>query len=113
MKFDNFLADMGERPNGTTLDRKNNDGNYTPKNCRWATKQEQAKNKVFACVKHKEKILKLCVKPKTTAQLSATLGLHPEPTKKFIRELRSEGLVTTTLVRVGKQGRTLEVTTNG
>lgn len=42
--FDNFLTDMGERPPGTTLDRKDNDRWYTPSNCRWATKAEQASN---------------------------------------------------------------------
>lgn len=42
--FEKFLADMGP-PRGLTLDRRNNDGNYTPKNCRWATRMEQSRNK--------------------------------------------------------------------
>jgi hypothetical protein len=44
-KFENFLADMGERPDGKTLDRINPYGNYTPDNCKWSTYREQTLNR--------------------------------------------------------------------
>lgn len=46
--FENFLADMGERPEGTTLDRKESSGDYTPDNCRWSDAKTQSRNRSYA-----------------------------------------------------------------
>jgi hypothetical protein len=43
--FETFLADMGEKPSGLSLDRKDNDGPYSKANCRWTTGKVQCRNK--------------------------------------------------------------------
>jgi len=42
--FENFYIDMGKAPNGTSIERKNNNGNYCKENCLWATSEEQMHN---------------------------------------------------------------------
>jgi len=44
-QFTNFLADMGERPAGMSLERQDGSANYSPENCVWATPKQQARNR--------------------------------------------------------------------
>jgi hypothetical protein len=65
--FDNFLADMGERPNGMTLDRLDNAQDYEPGNCRWATRKEQARQN--------RRMARFGGKVMSRAEIAAELGI--------------------------------------
>lgn len=67
--FENFLADMGVKPDGMELERINVDGNYEPGNCRWATISEQARNT------RRNRFIEFNGKRQTVAEWSRELGI--------------------------------------
>lgn len=80
LKFENFLADMGERPLGKTINRKDNDKGYYLGNCNWATISEQLLNRrltIFATVNG-------VTKPLTTWAVER--GIQPQLARQRIRK---------------------------
>jgi hypothetical protein len=102
--FENFLADMGERPDGMTLDRyPDTNGNYEPGNCRWSTKTEQAYNKRGTLmVEH-------AGRRATLAELSEVTGVDPET----LRRRLTDGMPTEKIVFNGSLARNRVIEYNG
>lgn len=67
--FEAFEADMSPRPLGGTLDRVDNDGDYSPENCRWATMREQSRNK------RTNRVLTLDGRSQTVADWAEEVGI--------------------------------------
>ena len=67
--FENFLEDMGKKPDGLTLDRKDNNAGYSPENCIWSSRTAQARNR------RSNRVLSAFGKTKTLAEWSLETGI--------------------------------------
>lgn len=80
-RFEGFLADMGDKPEGLTLDRRDNNAGYDKNNCRWVTQMEQSKN--------------------TRSNVWVTIGDKTQILADWIRELHSSGAAVHYIMKKG------------
>lgn len=92
--FENFFADMGERPEGLTIERIDNNGNYELGNCKWATHQEQCNNR------ESNVLITAHGKTLNVAQWAVIIGKHVSTVHRRLRQgLTGEQAVATGYIK--------------
>lgn len=70
LEFENFYADMGDKPEGMSIDRKDNNKGYSPDNCKWSTHTEQCKNR------RSTRVIEFDGKAKCLSDWARDIGIH-------------------------------------
>lgn len=108
LTFANFLADMGEKPRGMSIERKDNSRRYEPGNCVWASPTTQARNK------RNNRVMTLNGVSKTLAEWAEQLGIHPATlSDRKQRGWSDEKALTAPIQSAENNSRSQHVTFNG
>jgi hypothetical protein len=95
--FESFLADMGDPPKGMTLERQDNDSEYSAENCRWASRRVQSNN-----TRHNV-IIKTGQRTMTMSQFASFVGLHYANVRsKINRGIRSINDIQIEVIKKGE-----------